>query len=128
MSRVSHTSSVVRPPVITSSPPRPLAATDVAPQDTYHRSAASSLPDTKPVAHVLTLKTYIANQNKIYHKAAQEDTVDDSVSSMLGSSCVDLASNVSLSDAYKFNPLLIVPRIQPGDFFKYFFPHFLLFS
>jgi hypothetical protein len=68
--------------VLTSSPPQPSSATDVAPQDTRDPSAASPLPHTKPRAHTLTQKTYVANQNNICPKPAQEDIADSSVSSM----------------------------------------------
>jgi hypothetical protein len=78
---VSHASSVVRPPVLSSSPPQPLSAADVAPQDTWDPSAASPLPHTKPGAHALTRKTYVANQNNICPKPAQEDIADGSISS-----------------------------------------------
>jgi hypothetical protein len=88
---VSHASSVVRPPVLTSYSPRPSSAADVTPQDTRDPLVASPLSHTKPVAHVLTRKTYIANQNKICPKAAQEDTVDGSVSSTSGPSHNDVA-------------------------------------
>jgi hypothetical protein len=86
---VSHASSGVWPPVLTSSPPRPTYATYVAPQDTWDHSSASPLPNAKPVAHVLTQKTCVANQNKIGPKAAQEDSSDSSTSGM---SRDDLAS------------------------------------
>jgi hypothetical protein len=82
---VSHASSSVRPPVLTSPPPQPSSAVDVAPQDTRDPSAASPLPHTKPGAHALTQKTYIANQNNIYPKPAQKDIADDSVSNTPGS-------------------------------------------
>jgi hypothetical protein len=49
--RVSHASSALRPPVLTSSPPQLLSATGIAPQDTLDLSAASALKDTKPVTH-----------------------------------------------------------------------------
>jgi hypothetical protein len=78
---VSHASSVVWPPVLSSSPPQPLSAADVAPQDTRDPSAASPLPHTKPGAHALTRKTYVANQNNICPKPAQEDIADRSISS-----------------------------------------------
>jgi hypothetical protein len=89
---MSHASSVLQPPMLTSSPPRPSVTADIAPQDTRDPSTTSTMVDTKPVAHVLTRKTYIANQNKMCLKAAQEDTVDGSVSSMLGLSRDDIAS------------------------------------
>jgi hypothetical protein len=55
---------------------------DVAPNDTWDPLVASPLPHTKPVAHALTQKTYLANQNKTCPKPAQEDIADDSISSM----------------------------------------------
>jgi hypothetical protein len=82
MSRVSHASSVLRPPVLTSSPPQPSSAADVAPQDTRDPSATSSLPHTKFGAHALTQKTYVANQNNICPKPTQEDIADGSVSNI----------------------------------------------
>jgi hypothetical protein len=75
--------------MLTSSPPRPSV---VAPQDTWDLLAALVLPDTKPVAHILTQKTSVANHNKMCPKVTQEDTVDGSVFSMPGSSRDDLAS------------------------------------
>jgi hypothetical protein len=74
--------------MLTFSPPRPSAA---APQDTWDPSAALALLDTNHAAHILTQKTCIANHNKICPKAAQEDTVDGSVSSTPGPSRDDLA-------------------------------------
>jgi hypothetical protein len=62
---VSHASSVVRPPVLTSSPPWPASTADIAPQDTQDPSSTSPLLDAKPVPHVLTQKTCVANQDKI---------------------------------------------------------------
>jgi hypothetical protein len=70
--------------MLTSSPPQPSSTTDVAPQDTQDPSVDSPLPHTKPVAHVLTQKTYIVNQNEIYPKPAQENIAHGSVSSTLG--------------------------------------------
>jgi hypothetical protein len=61
MTRVSHASSVLQPPVLTSSPPQPSSTADVAHQGTRGPSAASPLPHTKPGAHVFTRKTYVAN-------------------------------------------------------------------
>jgi hypothetical protein len=86
---VSHASSILRPPVLTFSPPRPSAA---APQDTWDPSAASALPDTNLVAYILTQKTCITNHNKICPKAVQEDIVDSVISSTSGSSHDDLLS------------------------------------
>jgi hypothetical protein len=77
---VSHASSVLWLPVLTS-PPQPSSTADVAPQDTWGPSAASPLPHTKLRAHALTQKTYIVNQNNICPKPAQEDIADCSVSS-----------------------------------------------
>jgi hypothetical protein len=81
---VSHTSSVVRPPVLTSSPPQPSSAANVAPQDTCDPSTTSPLPHTKPRAHALIQKTYVANQNNFCPKLAQEDIANSSVFSMPG--------------------------------------------
>jgi hypothetical protein len=93
MCRVSHASSVIRPSMVTSSPPQPSSAGDVAPQDTWGTSAASPLPQTKPRAHALTQKLYVANQNNIYPKPPQEDIADSSFSSMPGPYCADSASH-----------------------------------
>jgi hypothetical protein len=79
---VSHASSVLQPPVLTSSPPQPSSTPDVAPQNTWDPSASSPLPHTKLRAHALTQKTYVVNQNNICPKPAQEDIADDSVSIM----------------------------------------------
>jgi hypothetical protein len=81
---VSHASSIVHPLVLTSSPPQPSSATDVAPQGTSDPSVASRLPNTKLGAHSLTRKTYVANQNNICLKPVQEDIVDGAVSSTPG--------------------------------------------
>jgi hypothetical protein len=81
---VSHASSVVQSPVLTCFPPQPSSAADVAPQDTQDPLAASPLPHTKPRAHVLTRKTYVANQNNICPKPSQEDITDGFVYSTLG--------------------------------------------
>jgi hypothetical protein len=78
---VSHASSVVWPPMLTSFPSQPLFAADVAPQDTRDPSVMTPLPHTKPRAHALTQKTYVANQNNICPKPAKEDIADGSVSS-----------------------------------------------
>jgi hypothetical protein len=67
---MSHASSVVRPPALTSSPPQPSYVADAAPQDTWDPSATSPLPHTKPRAYALTQKTYVVNQNNIYPKLA----------------------------------------------------------
>jgi hypothetical protein len=80
---VSHAFSLAQPPVLTSFPPQPCAAT---PQHTHDHLVAAALPYTNPVAHILTKKTYIENHNKICPKATQEDTADGSVSNMPGSS------------------------------------------
>jgi hypothetical protein len=74
---VSHASSIVR---LTSSPPQPSSAADVAPQDTRDPIAASPLPHTKPRAHALTQKSYVANQNNIYPKHPQEVITNGSFS------------------------------------------------
>jgi hypothetical protein len=86
---VSHASSVLQPPVLTISPPRPSVA---APQDTWVPSTALALPETNPVAHILTQKTCIANHNKICPKARQEDIIDGSISGTPGLSRDDLVS------------------------------------
>jgi hypothetical protein len=90
---VSHASSVVWPPVLTSPPPQPSSAADVAPQDTQDLSAASPLPHTKPGARALTQKSYVANQNNICLKPAQEDITDSSFSSTPGSYRADGATH-----------------------------------
>jgi hypothetical protein len=92
---MSHASSVVRPPVLTSSPPQPSSAAAIAPQDTCDPSATSPLTHTKPRAHVLTQKSYIANQNNICPKPPQEDIVDDSFSSTPGPYRADGASHLT---------------------------------
>jgi hypothetical protein len=79
--QVYHASSVVWHPMLTFSPPQPASAIDVAPHDTRDHVATSSMPHTKPVAHALTQKTYIANQNKMCSKPSQKDTPDSIVSS-----------------------------------------------
>jgi hypothetical protein len=81
---MSHVSSVVWPLVLTSSPPQPSSAADVALQDTPNPSAASPLPHTKAKAHALTRKSYIANQNNICPKPPREDIVNGSFSSRPG--------------------------------------------
>jgi hypothetical protein len=85
----SHASSFLLPPLLTSSPPQPSAAT---PCNTGDHSATSDLPYTNLVAHILTQKTYTTNHNKICPKAAREDIVNGSVSSMLRSSLDDPVS------------------------------------
>jgi hypothetical protein len=67
---MSHASSVVRFPMLTSSPPQSSSAANVAPQDIRHPSATSPLPHTEPRAHALTRKSYVANQNNICPKPA----------------------------------------------------------
>jgi hypothetical protein len=67
--------------VVISFPPQPCAA---APQYTQDRSATAALSYTNRVAHILTQKIYIANHNKICHKVAQDDIIDNYVSSTLG--------------------------------------------
>jgi hypothetical protein len=81
---VSHASSIVRPPVLISSPSQLSSAANVAPQDTWGPSATSPLPHTKPRAHVLTRKSYVANQNNIYPKPPQKDVADSSFFNMPG--------------------------------------------
>jgi hypothetical protein len=81
---VSHASSVVRPLMLTSSPPQPSSTADVALQDTLDPSVASPFPHTKPRAHALTRKCYVANQNNICPKPPQEDIANDSFSSRPG--------------------------------------------
>jgi hypothetical protein len=78
--------------MLTSSPPQPSFTTDVAPQDTRDPSTASPLPHTKPRAHALTQKSYVANQNNICAKPTQEDIADDSFSSTPGPYHADGAS------------------------------------
>jgi hypothetical protein len=91
--RLSHASSVVQPPVLTSSPPRPSTTVNVAPQDTQDPSATSLLPHTKPIAHAFTRKSYIANQNNICPKPSQEDIADGCFSSTPGPYHADDASH-----------------------------------
>jgi hypothetical protein len=79
-----HASSIVQPPMLTSSPTQHSSAADIAPQDTHDPSVASPLQHTKSVAHALTQKTYEENQNEICPKPAQENIADGSVSSTLG--------------------------------------------
>jgi hypothetical protein len=67
--------------MLTSFPSQPLFAADVAPQDIWDPSVMTPLPHTKPGAHALTQKTYVANQNNICPKPPQEDIADGSVSS-----------------------------------------------
>jgi hypothetical protein len=78
---VSHVFSLAWPSVITNFPSQPCV---IAPQHTQDHLAAAALPYTNPVAHILTQNTCIANHNKICPKAAQEDTIDGSVSSTPG--------------------------------------------
>jgi hypothetical protein len=73
---VSHASSVVRPPVLTSWPTQPSFIADVAPQYTRDLLVASPLGYTKPVAHDLTQKTCTENQNEICPKPTLEGTGD----------------------------------------------------
>jgi hypothetical protein len=96
---VSHASSVVRPHVLTSSSPQSLSVANIAPQDTRDPSAASRLPHTKPGAHALTRKTYVANQNNIYPKLTQKDITDSSVSSMPEPYCAHRASRPKFHSA-----------------------------
>jgi hypothetical protein len=77
---VSHASSVIRPPILTSSPPQSSSVADAAPQDTRGPLAASPFPHTKPITHVLTQKLYVANQNNICPIPPQEDIADGSFS------------------------------------------------
>jgi hypothetical protein len=86
--------------MLTSPPPQPSSIADVAPQDTWDPSAASTLQHTtstlqhtKHVAHALTRKTYVANQNKICPKSALEGTGDGSVPSTPMSYCDDHATH-----------------------------------
>jgi hypothetical protein len=76
-----YVSSATRPPGPTSPPPQSSSTADIAPHDTWDHLVASPLPHTKLVAHALTQKTDITNQNEICSKPAQENIVDDSVSS-----------------------------------------------
>jgi hypothetical protein len=96
----SSSAFVVRPPLLTSSPPQPSSVTDVPPQDTWDPSAASTLQHTtstlqhtKHIAHALTQKTYVANQNKICPKAALEGTSDGSIPSTPAPYCDDHATH-----------------------------------
>jgi hypothetical protein len=76
-----YISSIVQPPWPTSPPLQSSCVVDVDPNDTWDPLVASPLPHTKLVAHGLTQKTYLANQNKTCPKPAQEDIADDAVSS-----------------------------------------------
>jgi hypothetical protein len=83
--------------VLTSFPPQPSTA---APRNTLDRSAAAALPNTNLVAHILTQKTCITKHNKICPKAAQEDTVDSSVSSTPDPYCAHRASRPKFHHAH----------------------------
>jgi hypothetical protein len=78
--------------MLTSSPPQPSSAPDIAPQDRWDPSAPSPLPHTKPRAHALTQKSYVGNQNNICPKQPHEDIADGSFSSTLGPYRADGAS------------------------------------
>jgi hypothetical protein len=95
--QVSHASSFVRPPVLTSFPLQPSAA---ASHNTPDRSAAFALPDTNLVAHILTQKTCTINYNKICPKAAQEDTINGSVSSTPEPYCAHRVSHPKFHRAH----------------------------
>jgi hypothetical protein len=86
---VSYAFSLARSLVLTSFPPRPCIA---APQYTRDHLATMALPYTNHVTHIFTQKTCIANHNKICLKAAQEDTIDGSISSTPGPSQYDPTS------------------------------------
>jgi hypothetical protein len=72
------------PLMLTSSPPQPSSAADVAPHDTWDPLVASPLRCTKLIAHALTQKTCIENSNEICPKPAQEYIADSSISSTPG--------------------------------------------
>jgi hypothetical protein len=61
--------------VLISSPPEPSSVVDIAPKDTWDSSATSLLSHTKPRAHALTQKSYVANQNNICPKPPSKDIV-----------------------------------------------------
>jgi hypothetical protein len=67
--------------MLTSSAPQPSSTVDIVPYNTWDPLVASPLRHTKPTAHALTQKTYIANRNGTCPKPAQEDITDDFVSS-----------------------------------------------
>jgi hypothetical protein len=69
--------------MLTSSPPQPSFATNVAQHDTWDSLVTSPLQYTKLVAHALTQKIYIVNQNENDLKPAQKDIVVGSVSSTI---------------------------------------------
>jgi hypothetical protein len=75
---VSHVSSIVQ---LTSSP-QSSSIVDIAPQDTQDPTAASPLSHTKPRAHALTRKSYVANQNNICPKPPKEDIANSSIACM----------------------------------------------
>jgi hypothetical protein len=79
--------------VLTSRPPQLSSIADVVSQDTQDLLVTSPLRHTKPVAHALTQKTCIANQNEICPKPALEDTGDSSISSTQGSYLHDHATH-----------------------------------
>jgi hypothetical protein len=81
---VSDASFIVRLLVLTSFPPQPSSTANVALQDTPDPLAASPLPHTKLRAHVLTRKSYIANQNNICPRPPQEDIANGFFSSRPG--------------------------------------------
>jgi hypothetical protein len=104
-------------------------ATAPGPQYTWDHIVASSLPH-KPVAHALTQKTYLVNQNKMCPKHAHKDTPDSSVSSTPGPYHADCVSRplFHCRIAQTNSTLLIVSRIQPSDSFKYFSRIFFFFQ
>jgi hypothetical protein len=110
--------------MLTSSPPQPSSVADVAPQDTRGPSAASPLPHTKPRAHALTRKSYVANQNNICPNPPPPGGYCRQffLQYTRAVSCWRCkSSNISLPhNLNKLNSLLIVPRIQRGGCFKYF--------
>jgi hypothetical protein len=79
--------------MLTSRPPQLSSIADVVSQDTQDLLVTSPLRHTKPVAHALTQKTCIANQNEICPKPALEDTGDSSISSTQGSYLHDHATH-----------------------------------
>jgi hypothetical protein len=108
--------------------PQPSSIADVAPQDTRGPLAASPLPHTKTGAHALTRKTYVANQNNICPKSAQEDIADGSVSSMTEPYRAHHASRPKLHRAQTISTLSSLSqesnRMAPSNVFHAFVAFF----
>jgi hypothetical protein len=91
------------PHVLTSPPPHPSSAVDVALQDTQNPSAISPLPHTKPRDHALTRKSYVANQNNICLASC----------SNLSSSSASSAVDVALQDTQNPSTTSPLPHTKP---------------